>query len=157
MQTEQGQKFVELVERGRDMNRFIHNYPQTMDAVKQYLAAAQRRVLDALVATARELESAQDLPTVDNWKQMQTDLAYKERQMQDAQATMQKLQAEVLQRKRECQDLKNVDQKIEEEIHVSSQKMQEMEAEMPRFADVDTVREEGEAQEQAKPQERDQL
>jgi intraflagellar transport protein 74 len=157
MQTEQGQKYIKLLEREKDMNRFIQNYPQTMEAVKQDLAGAQRRVLDALVATARDLESVQDMPTVDNWKQMQTDLAYKERQMQDAHATMQKLQTEVLQRRREFEDLKNVDQKIEDEIQVSKQKMQEMEAEMPRFADVDSVREEGESRKKAKTQERDQL
>jgi intraflagellar transport protein 74 len=157
MQTEQGQKYIRLLEREKDMNRFIQNYPQTMDAVKQDLAAAQRKILDALVATARDLESVQDMPTVDNWKQMQTDLAYKERQMQDAHATMQKLQAEVLQRRREFEDLKNVDQKIEDEIRASKQKLQEMEAEMPRFADVDSVREEGEVRKRAKTQERDQL
>jgi intraflagellar transport protein 74 len=109
------------------------------------------------MATSRDLESVQDMPTVDNWKQMQTDLAYKERQMQDAQATMQKLQAEVMQRRREFEDLRNVDQKIEDEIQQSKEKMQEMEAEMPKFGDVDAVREDGEARKRLKAQERDQL
>lgn len=157
MQTEQGQKYIKLLEREKDMDRFIHNFPQTMESVKQDLSEAQRRVVDTLIATSRDLESVQDMPTVDNWKQMQTDLAYKERQMQDAQATMQRLQTEVLQRRREFEDLKNVDQKIEDEIRVSKQKMQEMEAEMPTFADVDSVREEGELRKKTKTQERDQL
>jgi intraflagellar transport protein 74 len=157
MQTEQGQKYLRLLEREKDMNRFIQNYPQTMESIKQDLADAQRRVLDTLMATSRDLESVQDMPTVDNWKQMQTDLAYKERQMQDAQATMQKLQAEVMQRRREFEDLKNVDQKIEDEIQQSKERMAEMEAEMPKFGDVDAVREEGEARKTLKTQERDQL
>jgi intraflagellar transport protein 74 len=157
MQTEQGQKYLRLLEREKDMNRFIQNYPQTMESVKQDLADAQRRVLDTLMATSRDLESVQDMSTVDNWKQMQTDPAYKERQMQDAQATMQKLQAEVMQRRREFEDVKNVDQKIEDEIQQSKERMAEMEVEMPKFGDVDTVREDGEARKSLKTQERDQL
>jgi intraflagellar transport protein 74 len=157
LQTEQGQKYLKLLQREKEMNRFIQNYPQVTEQAKQDLAGAQRRVFETLVATSRDLESIQDMPTVDTLKKMQEDLAYKERQMQDATVTMQKLQAEVLQRRREFEDLKNVDQKIEEEIVASRMKMQEMEEEIPKFADVDAVREEGEARKKIKTQERDQL
>jgi intraflagellar transport protein 74 len=88
---------------------------------------------------------------------MQSDLAYKERQMQDAKVTMEKLQAEVHQRRREFEDLKNVDKTIQDEIAELKQKMIEMEDEMPKFADVDGVREEGEVRKKLKVKERDQL
>jgi intraflagellar transport protein 74 len=157
MQTEQGQKYLKLLQREKEMNRFIQNYPQVMEQAKQDMAAAQRRIFETLVATSRDLESIQDMPTVDTLKKMQEDLAYKERQMQDATVTMQKLQAEVLQRRREFEDLKNVDRKVEEEIVASRKKMQEMEDEIPKFADVEAVREEGEVRKKIKTQERDQL
>jgi intraflagellar transport protein 74 len=157
MQTEQGQKYLKLLQREKEMNRFIQNYPQAMEQTKQDLAAAQRRVFETLVATARDLESIEDMPTVDTLKKIQEDLAYKERQVQDATVTMQKLQAEVLQRRREFEDLKNVDQTIGQEIAASKKKMKEMEDEMPKFADVDLVRQEGEARKRFKVQERDQL
>jgi intraflagellar transport protein 74 len=157
MQTEQGQKYLKLLQREKEMNRFIQNYSQMMDQAKQDMAAAQRRVFETLVATSRDLESIQDMPTVDTLKKMQEDLAYKERQVQDATVTMQKLQAEVLQRRREFEDLSNVDQKVEEEIVALRKKVQEMEDEIPKFADVEAVREEGEARKKIKTQERDQL
>jgi intraflagellar transport protein 74 len=157
MQTEQGQKFLKLLQREKEMNRFIQNYPQMMEQAKQGTADAQRRVFETLVATSRDLESIQDMPTVDTLKKMQEDLAYKERQVQDATVTMQRLQAEVLQRRREFEELKNVDRKIEAEIAASRKKMQEMEDEIPKFTDVEAVRGEGEARKKIKTQERDQL
>jgi intraflagellar transport protein 74 len=71
--------------------------------------------------------------------------------MQNAQVTMQKLQTEVLQRRREF------DQKIEDKITMSKRKMLEMEDEMPKFGNVEAIREEGEARKKAKTKEREQL
>ena len=53
--------------------------------------------------------------------------------------------------------LKNVDKKIQDEIDDIKRKMQEMEDEMPNFADVDVVRQEGEIRKKNKVAERDQL
>jgi intraflagellar transport protein 74 len=157
LQTDRGQQYVKLLQREKDMNRFIQNYPQTLEAAKQDLAAAQRRVFEGLVSTSRDIESVNELPSVDNFQNMQSDLRYKERQMEDARVTMEKLQAEVQQRRREFDDLKNVDKTIQDEIVHLKQKMVEMEAEMPRFADVDSVREEGEIKKKMQTHERDHL
>ena len=157
MQTDRGKQYLKLLQREQDMNTFIQNYPTTMEQAKQDLAQSQRNVFDLLVQTSRDMESINELPTVGNFKQMQNDLAYKERQMQDAQSTMSQLQVEVENRRREFEDLKNVDQKINNEIEQIKKRMQEMEEEMPNFADIDIVRQEGEIRKKAKVAERDQL
>ncbi|OHT17647.1 hypothetical protein TRFO_00924 [Tritrichomonas foetus] len=157
LQTERGKQYLKLLQREKDMNNFLQNFPTALEQAKQDLAQCQRRVFDILVNTSRDLESVSELPTIDNFKQMQTDLAYKERQMQDAQSTMQTLQHEVENRRREFEDLKNVDQKIKDEIEQIKLRMREMEDEMPNFADVDSVRQEGEIRKKGKVEERDQL
>ena len=157
LQTDRGKQYLKLLQREKDMNNFIVNYQTTLDQTKKDLADCQKRVYEVLINTSRDIESVSELPTIDNFKQMQTDLAYKERQMQDAQSTMQTLQREVENRRREFEDLKNVDKKIQDEIEDIKKKMQEMEDEMPNFADVDVVRQEGEIRKKNKIAERDQL
>ena len=157
LQTERGQQYLKLLQKEKEMTRFIQNFPTAKDQVLKSLAEYQRHVVEILAATSRDLESIKEMPTVDNFKQMQTDLAYKERQMQDAQATTQALQAEVQQRRREYEDLKNVDKKIEDEIELLKQTMVDMEGESPKFEDVQSIREDGEARKKLKTQERDQL
>lgn len=157
LQTDRGKQYLKLLQREKDMNAFIQNYQVTLDQTKNDLAECQKRVYEILTNTSRDIESLSELPTIDNYKQMKTDLAYKERQMQDAQSTMQTLQREVENRRREFEDLKNVDKKIQDEIEDIKKKMQEMEDEMPNFADVDVVRQEGEIRKKNKVAERDQL
>lgn len=157
LQTERGKQYLKLLQKEKEMTRFIQNFPTAKEQVLKSLAECQRHVVEILAATSRDLESIKEMPTVDNFRQMQTDLAYKERQMQDAQATTQALQAEVQQRRREYEDLKNVDQKIEDEIQQLKVRMQEMEAEIPNFEDVQTIRDEGESRKRLRTQERDQL
>lgn len=157
LQTDRGKQYLKLLQREKDMNNFIQNYQTTLDQTKTDLAECQKRVYEILINTSRDIESLSELPTIDNYKQMKTDLAYKERQMQDAQSTMQTLQREVENRRREFDDLKNVDKKIQDEIDDIKRKMQEMEDEMPNFADVDVVRQEGEIRKKNKVAERDQL
>ena len=157
LQTERGQQYLKLLQREKDMNNFLQNYSANMEQAKQELANIQRRVFEALVNTTHDIESISELPTVDNFKQMQTDLAYKERQMQDAQSTMQHLQVEVENRRREFEDLQNVDKKILNEIDLIKKKMEEMEEEMPNYEDVQSIRQEGEIRKKEKLKERDNL
>lgn len=157
LQTERGRHFLQLVEREKKMNAFIQNYHPSMDQIKSDLTHCQKRVYDILFQTSRDLESITEMPTIDNYKQLQSDLQIKNRMMQDAQSTAQKLQSEVDQRKSELDNLQNVDKKIYQEIELIQKQMKEMDDELPTFADVDSVREEGEIKKKRKTEERDQL
>ncbi|OHT06065.1 hypothetical protein TRFO_05723 [Tritrichomonas foetus] len=157
LQTERGQHYLKLLQREKEMNSFIQNFPQTLEQTKAELTNTQRSVFDVLVTTSRELEGVNEMPTVDNYKQLQNDLQIKERLMQDAQSTADKLRGEVDQRRQELENLQNVDVKITEEIELIKRQMKEMESEMPKFADVDSIREEGEIKKKQLETERDQL
>ena len=157
LQTERGQRYLKLLNREKEMNAFISNFPQTLEQTKNDIAETQRSVYDCLVSTSRELESIEEMPTIDNYKQLQNDLQIKERLMQDAQVTTDKLRAEVDQRRQELENLQNVDVKISDEIELIKRQMKEMQEEMPKFADVDAIREEGEIKKKQLEKERDQL
>lgn len=157
IQTERGQQYLKLLRREQDMNNFLSNFQETLENTKKELADCQSRVFETLVLTSQDMDSINELPSIDNFKQMQTDLAYKERQMQDAQSTMAQLQIEVENRRRELEDLKNVDKKINNEIEDIKKKMIEMEDELPKFTDVTSIRQEGEIRKQMKQQVRDNL
>ena len=156
-QTERGKKYLTLLQREKEMNNFIKNFPATQESVMKDLEATQKRVIDKLGETARDLECLDKMPTLDNYKQLQQDLEYKTRQMTDAQATTIQLQAEVEQRRRELEDLQNVDQKVKQEEELLQKQMEDMLAEMPNFQDVDGVREDGELRKKEKTEERDSL
>lgn len=155
--TERGKKYLTLLAREKDMNNFIKNYPQTLETAQQELANAQKRVLDILNETSRDLETIDKLPTLENYQQLQQDLSYKEQQTKAAQATATQLQLEVEQRRREFEDLQNVDQKIQQEEELLQKQIDNMIREMPNFMDVDSIREEGELKKKQKLEMRDSL
>ena len=154
-QSERGKQYLKLLEREKVMNAFLENFQQTLQQTKNELDESQKRVFELLVSTSRDLESVAEMPTADNFKQMQSDLAYKQQQMKNTQSTIQKLQVEVESRRREFSDLDNVDQKIKNEIEQINTRIQEMEEEMPKFDDVD--RQEREYTKKLKVEERDKL
>lgn len=155
--TERGKKYLVLLQREKDMNNFIKNYPTTLDTAQKELAEAQKRVIEVLTTTSRDLETLDKLPTLENFHQLQADLEYKAKQMTNAQATAQALQAEVEQRRRELEDLQNVDEKIRQEEQSIEKQIKKMNAELPQFQDVETIRQEGELRKQQKEAERDSL
>ncbi|OHT07354.1 hypothetical protein TRFO_24429 [Tritrichomonas foetus] len=157
LQTERGQHYLKLLQREKDMNNFIQNFPQMVEQTKQEISQTQRSVFDTLVQTSRDLESVNEMPTFDNYKQLQNDLQIKERLMQDAQSTADKLRSEVENRRQELENLQNVDSKINDEIALIKEQMKQMELEMPKFADVDTIRDEGEIKKKNLEKERDLL
>ena len=157
LKTENGQKYLKLLKKEKDMTTFLQNYPQALETTKRELAESQRSVFDVLVATSRDLESIENLPSVTNFKQLESDLELKKRQMQDAQSTAEKLSAEVEQRRQDFENLQNVDVKIKEEIELIKKQMKDMEDELPNFDDVTSVREDGELKKKRMTVERDQL
>jgi intraflagellar transport protein 74 len=157
LQSERGQKYLKLLQREKEMTAFLQNFPQAVETAKTDLAHCQRRVFDLLAQTARDLESVNELPSVDNMKKLETDLELKRRQMQDAQSTAQKLRAEVEQRRQEFENLQTVDVKIADEIEATRRQMKEWEAELPNYTDVETLREEGETRKRGLAAEKERL
>jgi len=157
LHTERGQKYLKLLQREKDMKAYIQSFPDNLEKTKKDIEDAQRRIVDILGQTSRDLESIKELPSIENFTKMKSDLQYKERQMADAQSTSIALQGEVERRRRELADLQNVDKKIEAEITTLKTKMENMEAEMPKFEEVSQVRSEGEARKKAKVEEKDLL
>lgn len=155
--TERGKKYRILLDREKEMNNFIKNYPTALENAQQEIAQAQKRVIEILNTTSRDLEALDKLPTLENYHQLQADLEYKARQMTDAQATAQALQAEVEQRRRELEDLQNVDEKIQQEEISIEKQIKKMNMELPNFMDVESIRQEGELRKQQKEAERDSL
>ena len=157
LHTDRGQKYLKLLQREKDMKAYIQSFPDNLEKTKKDIEDAQKRIVDILGQTSRDLESINELPSVENFTKMKSDLQYKERQMADAQSTSIALQGEVEKRRRELADLQNVDKKIEDEINTLKTKMENMEDEMPRFEEVAQVRSEGEMRKKAKVEERDLL
>ncbi|KAH0787038.1 intraflagellar transport protein [Histomonas meleagridis] len=144
LQTERGQQYLKLLQKEKEMNNFIQNFPQTIETAKTDLSECQKRVFEILTNSSNDLQSISDLPSAENYNQLKNDLQIKERQMHDAQATTEQLSIQLAQRREELANLQNVDQKIEKEIELMKKQMKEMEEELPTFNDVDSIREEGE-------------
>jgi intraflagellar transport protein 74 len=157
LKTERGQQYLKLLQRENEMKRFIESAPDTFNQVKTELLQCQHRVYEILVAASKDLVTAEEMPSPDHFKGLQVDLMVKERMVVDAQSTAQTLQREVEMRKKEYEELKNIDKHMENSIAEMKQQMKEMNDELPNFADVDTVREEGEARKKARKDERDRL
>jgi len=157
LQTQRGEQYLKMLQREKEINQFNQTFVQSLDAAKSELQHVQKDVIDILNKTSRDIESIEKLPSVENYKQLQQDLQYKQRQMTDAKTTTAKLQNEVEQRRRELEDLQNVDKKIIQEEAKIQKEIESMHSEMPELEKVDQIREEGEIKKRKKTEERDSL
>lgn len=70
MQSKPRQKHLKLLQQEKEMIAFLQNFPQTVESAEADLAHSQRCVFELLMETARDFESVNELPSIDNMKKL---------------------------------------------------------------------------------------
>jgi len=157
LQTPKGQQYLGLLQQEKKMNDFMHNYSSSHDSLKREISQVQKEIIEIVSSSSSDLISIEKLPSVDHYQQLQQDLVYKERLVNEAQATANQLRMDVEKRKKELEQLQTIDKKIIEEEKLLVQQIDEMTKELPAYEDVEKVRTEGELKKQKLTTQREQL
>ncbi|KXS11345.1 hypothetical protein M427DRAFT_72970 [Gonapodya prolifera JEL478] len=140
-------KFSELARRDRDMTAFLESCEKRMRDTLDRNTVMERDICDSLerIATlARKDVTA--IPSQDEYKELQGDLKFKEKEMKNSENTLEVLSGE---RVRLLADLAKVDQlesKIPSELVNIKEKMAQISAGILKYGTVEELRKKAEAQ-----------
>lgn len=157
LNSDRGKKYLKLLQKEKEMNSFIENFQDNLDHTKEEIYKSQKNVYEILKNTSFDIESVQDLPTANCYKQVKENLADKEKQVKNAQVTIQLLKIEVEKQRSVLEHWNEIDKKIQDEIESNREKIKEMEDEMPKYNNIDLICQENEIINNEKRVERDKL
>ena len=81
------------------MTQFIENYAETEAKGLQEQKETQQVIVQLLEAMSKDLGRQNNMPSVAQVSEMQSDLTFKERQLKASQTTQERLEAELTKRK----------------------------------------------------------
>ena len=93
------QKYEVLFQRDQEMTQFIENYAETEAKGLQEQKETQQVIVQLLEAMSKDLGRQNNMPSVAQVSEMQSDLTFKERQLKASQTTQERLEAELTKRK----------------------------------------------------------
>jgi len=134
------QKYEVLFQRDQEMTQFIENYDETEKKGLQEQKDTQQVIVQLLEAMSKDLGRQNNMPTVAQVSEMQSDLTFKERQLKASQSTQERLEAELNKRKAELEKIDQLDKKIALELENLTNKMGSMKDQMEIFKNVENLR-----------------
>eukprot|EP00002_Diphylleia_rotans_P016209 TRINITY_DN3150_c0_g4_i1.p1 TRINITY_DN3150_c0_g4~~TRINITY_DN3150_c0_g4_i1.p1 ORF type:complete len:619 (+),score=180.69 TRINITY_DN3150_c0_g4_i1:117-1973(+) len=137
---EKSRKLEELQELDREMQSFIDTFEESRQKEAQQKSLLQDTIAHLLMQISKSLVRQTDMPTVDRFKEMQADLDYKTKQMENSQNTYMRLQEEHVARASELEKIKSLDSKIAMELQTLAERMETMKKELEVFSNKEQLK-----------------
>ena len=109
-------KYQKLQEKDQEMTAFIAAFPAALQAEQAAARETEERILAALAQLSKELQRQKQVPSRESFKELQAEVDYKQRGLENSQSTAERLQQEQEMRDLELQKINNLDQKITVEL-----------------------------------------
>lgn len=135
-------KYELLQKRDQEMSMFIDNFDSTRASVMEEQKAVQYMVVALLEHIGKGLEETTQLPSASAMGEMESARAFKEKNLNTAQRTMESLAAERKKREKELEMLRSSEPKLMNELSNLREAMGKMWSEMEEFQDLDRMRRE---------------
>lgn len=130
-------KYEVLFERDREMTGFIEGYPATKEREQQEQSKIQTTVVALLEHISEGLaRTKSQLPSKARASEMRDDLTFKERQLESAASTKERLEKELQKRQGELAKINTLDEKISVELSSLREKIESMRGEMEQLSNV---------------------
>lgn len=133
-------QYEKLYQRDREMTQLIESFPEEMRTIEEDQDKTRKSIVLLLENISLGMESEQNMPDQETFNEMKQQETFKDRQLENSNATMARLLQEKAQRTQEMEKIQNLDEKIKLELSSLAQKMDAMRAEMGQFDDLDTLR-----------------
>ncbi|KAF4672547.1 WD repeat-containing protein 36 [Perkinsus chesapeaki] len=139
---EQQQKYKLLFAKDAEMTTFLGEFPKLKEEESRKIRDLQSSIRQLTQRIHQALGKAKELPTRARFEEMQSDLSFKDRQVEASEATGQRLEVELQQRRQELDKISDLEHKVEEEIAQAEESMQTYQDEIDnRFSCIDELRE----------------
>ncbi|XP_042865475.1 intraflagellar transport protein 74 homolog isoform X3 [Penaeus japonicus] len=156
-QSERSQKYRELRKREETMEQFLATFDKNKQDEVQRLETLEKNNVVLLEKLSRNLAHFNHLPSTRDFDVMQSDLAFKEGELEKSKYTEQGLKQEHLNLQSNLQKIEALELKIQKEMVELKEKLVKMEKEMVEFSDLDGLRTRAEEKRRNLAEEKEQL
>lgn len=136
--------FQELLEKDREMQAFIDDYPEREREESSKVEATQASIAMLLERISQALELQRQMPSEHSPPAMQalnSEMDARRDQLKVEQETHQRVQKELLERKAELEKVTDLDRRIKEELESHAAVMAERREEIEKFGDLTQLKE----------------
>lgn len=134
------QKYDVLFERDKEMTAFIETFGDTRDKETGDQKKIQETIAALLGHISEDLGRENNMPSQGRVKDMREDLSFKQRQLDSAESTRNRLEAELKKRNVELEKINTLDEKIVVELTSLNEKIETMAGEMHQFGEIAGLR-----------------
>ncbi|KAI0209160.1 intraflagellar transport 74 [Lamellibrachia satsuma] len=147
-QGERNQKYKDLKRREETMDEFLTSFDETKAQEMDKIEQLESNVVLILEHMSRNMARFTHLPTPSELESMKDDLAFKEGEMQKAQATGVGLAGETAKLHQDLQKVEQLDTKISTELDMLKKKISMMTSELETYSDLEKLRADAEMKKQ---------
>jgi len=139
------QKYEVLFTKDQEMTQFIESFPTLKEEEERKLADKQQNVTTLLENISKSMGLPSDMSPDAHFSDLQDDLDFKSRQLQNAETTQQRLEADLAKREGELEKIESLDVKISQELKQVEEKMHQYEQDIHgKYENVGAMKEKGE-------------
>lgn len=134
------EKHKELQMKDQEMSKYLDAYPEEKKKNVEAVLRAEKNVVTLLRHISSEIGRTSALPSAGEVGQMNSDLAFKQSQFENAESTLQRVQLELNERKQDLERVEELERKMNQEMDNLNQKMNEMRDEIKVFENLDALK-----------------
>jgi len=134
------EKHKELQMKDQEMSKYLDAYPEEKKKNVEAVLRAEKNVVTLLRHISSEIGRTSALPSANEVGQMNSDLAFKQSQFENAESTLQRVQLELNECKQDLERVEELERKMNQEMDNLNQKMDEMRDEIKVFENLDALR-----------------
>jgi len=139
--SEDVKKHQKLQEKDQEMTEFIDNFEESHKREGAAVKDAEWRILKLLEHISKDLGRQQQLPSKEGFEDLQSEVAVKQRGLENSQSTAERLQQEQKMRDMELEKINNLDSKISIELTTLNERREVMKEELKTFGDIAKLKE----------------
>jgi len=144
-ESEDAKKYQKLREKDQEMTEFIENFDQKHSKELTTVKEIETRIFKLLEHISKDLQRQQQLPSKENFQDLQDEVAVKQRGLENSQSTAERLRQEKKNRDAELEKIVNLDQKINVELTSLREKSEQMKQELEVFSDMNKLKKDAES------------
>jgi intraflagellar transport protein 74 len=135
------QKYEILFSKDQEMSQFIDSYDRLFGEEEAKLAEKQVNVTRLLENISKTAELEKNVTPENHMKDIEDELDFKNKQLQNSETTQNRLEAELMKRGGELEKIESLDTKITQELQQVEAKMEQYQQEMASNLDIPELQE----------------
>ncbi|KAI9203192.1 uncharacterized protein BJ171DRAFT_569171 [Polychytrium aggregatum] len=140
---ERNTKYEELLKRDKDMQAFIDSFESKRTEIADKNTTTEKNIV-TLLERIKNLSKheTEPMPSVANMKELESDLKFKEKEMQKSESTVEALQLERERRLHELDKVEQLEAKVTAELKHLTSRMEDLKKQLGTVSNIQAIKEE---------------